>query len=90
MTSAGPSEVQSPGGTAGAAAPGGLLPNRRVWITVASLATAIALVRNGGLERVVGPVVDHAVINIITLILCSRSWCRWWSGCGVKAAIHRG
>lgn len=69
MTSAGPSEVQSPGGTAGAATPGGLLPNRRVWITVASLATAIALVRNGGLERAVGPVVDHAVINIITLIL---------------------
>ena len=48
---------------------GGRVPNRRVMITVASLATAIALVRGGGLERVVGPVVDHAVINIITLIL---------------------
>jgi outer membrane protein assembly factor BamB len=45
------------------------VPDRRVLITVASLTAAIALVRNGGLERVVGPVVDHAVINIITLIL---------------------
>ncbi len=46
-----------------------LVPPVRVWITVASLVTAIVLVRAGLLEPVVGPIVDHAVRNIITLIL---------------------
>ena len=36
-----------------------LWPPRRVWITLASLATAIAMVRAGLLERVVGDVVDE-------------------------------
>jgi outer membrane protein assembly factor BamB len=47
----------------------GLWPPRRVCITLASLATAIVLVRAGLLESVVGSIVDQAVRNIITLIL---------------------
>ena len=46
-----------------------LWPPRRVFITLASLATAIVLVRAGLLENVVGSIVDQAVRNIITLIL---------------------
>jgi outer membrane protein assembly factor BamB len=46
-----------------------LWPPRRVWITLASLATAAVLVRAGFLEPIVGSVVDQAVRNIITLIL---------------------
>ena len=72
---------------------GGRVPNRRVMITVASLATAIALVRGGGLERVVGPVVDHAVINIITLILGFSilvSLVLWlWRESGYAAGVKR-
>jgi outer membrane protein assembly factor BamB len=45
-------------------------PPRRVLISIASLATATVLVRAGMLEPVVGPIVDQAVRNIITLILC--------------------
>ena len=44
-------------------------PPRRVWITLASLATAAVLVRAGLLEPIVGSIVDQAVRNIITLIL---------------------
>ncbi|NBW87195.1 MAG: hypothetical protein EBR23_10325, partial [Planctomycetia bacterium] len=46
-----------------------LRPPRRVFVGLASLATAIVLVRAGLLERVVGSIVDRAVVNIITLIL---------------------
>ncbi len=46
-----------------------LWPPRRVWITLASLATATLLVRVGLLESVVGSIVDQAVRNVITLIL---------------------
>ena len=46
-----------------------LRPPRRVLVGLASLATAIVLVRAGLLERVVGSIVDWAVVNIITLIL---------------------
>ena len=56
--------VASPPATAG-----GLTPPRRVLITLASLATAVLLVRVGLLEQVVGAIIDHAVRNIITLIL---------------------
>jgi outer membrane protein assembly factor BamB len=45
-------------------------PPRRVFITLASLAAAVVLVRGGLLEPIVGPIVDQAVRNIITLILC--------------------
>ncbi len=47
-----------------------LWPPRRVLVTLASLATATLLVRAGLLEQVVGEIVDQAVRNIITLILC--------------------
>jgi|688.fasta_scaffold20002_3 outer membrane protein assembly factor BamB len=47
-----------------------LVPPRRVWITLASLAAATFLVRSGWLEPIVGSIVDQAVRNIITLILC--------------------
>jgi outer membrane protein assembly factor BamB len=47
-----------------------LSPPRRVLITLASLAAAVMLVRSGLLEPIVGPIVDQAVRNIITLILC--------------------
>jgi outer membrane protein assembly factor BamB len=46
-----------------------LWPPRRVWITLASLAAAAALVQAGFLESLVGSIVDQAVRNIITLIL---------------------
>jgi outer membrane protein assembly factor BamB len=46
-----------------------LWPPRRLWITLASLATAAVLVRAGFLEPIVGSIVDQAVRNIITLIL---------------------
>jgi outer membrane protein assembly factor BamB len=49
--------------------PGPLRPPRRVWVSLASLVAAIALVRGGLLEQLVGSVVDQAVRNIITLIL---------------------
>jgi len=45
------------------------MPPQRVLVTVASLVTAIALVRFGLLERVFGAIVDRAVVNIVTLIL---------------------
>lgn len=54
----------------GAAGRAGLWPPRRVWIALASLATATAMVRAGWLEPIVGGIVDAAVRNIITLILC--------------------
>ena len=47
-----------------------LWPPRHVLITLCSLAAAILLVRAGLLERVAGAVIDAAVCNIITLILC--------------------
>ena len=47
-----------------------LWPPRRVLITLASLAAAVALVRGGLLEPIAGAIVDQAVLNIITLILC--------------------
>lgn len=47
-----------------------LVPPRRVLVSLASLATATVLVRAGLLEMVVGAIVDHAVRNIISLILC--------------------
>ena len=55
---------------AGGSAPRPLAPPRRVWIAVASLAAAVALVQGGWLEPIVGAIVDQAVRNIITLILC--------------------
>ncbi len=69
MTSASSTDANPQPNPAATTKPAGLLPNRRVMITVASLVTAIWMVRAGGLERAIGPVVDHAVINIITLIL---------------------
>ena len=45
-------------------------PPRRVLVSLASLATATVLVRAGMLEPIVGTIVDAAVRNIITLILC--------------------
>jgi len=54
----------------GAAGPRPLAPPRRVWIAVASLSAAVALVRGGWLEPIAGGVVDQAVRNIISLILC--------------------
>lgn len=47
-----------------------LWPPRRVWIALASLAAATLMVRAGWLEFIVGGIVDAAVRNIITLILC--------------------
>ena len=47
-----------------------LWPPRRVWVSVASLLTATLLVRAGLLEPLVGSIVDQAVRNIISLILC--------------------
>ncbi|MFM8803608.1 MAG: hypothetical protein ACKOK8_06815, partial [Planctomycetia bacterium] len=47
-----------------------LRPPRRVWITLSSLLAATVLVRSGWLEPIVGSIVDQAVRNIITLILC--------------------
>ncbi len=61
-------------------------PPRRVWITVASLVAAIALVRAGWLEPLVGQIVDQAVRNILTLILGFAAimsvlgWFLWQSG----------
>ncbi len=46
-----------------------LFPPVRVWITLASLTAATALVRYGWLELIAGQVIDQAVRNIITLIL---------------------
>lgn len=63
-----------------------LWPPRRVLVTLASLAAAIALVRGGGLQPVAGDVVDQAVRNIITLILGFSGlvsllvWFVWQSG----------
>lgn len=46
-----------------------LVPPARVFVTLASLAAAAALVRLGLLEPLIGGIVDAAVRNIITLIL---------------------
>jgi hypothetical protein len=54
----------------GGSATRSLTPPRRVWIAVASLAAAAALVRGGWLEPIAGAIIDQAVANIITLILC--------------------
>jgi len=54
----------------GDSVPRPLVPPRRVWIAVASLAAAVALVRGGWLEPIAGAIIDQAVANIITLILC--------------------
>lgn len=51
-------------------APRPLWPPRRVFITLASLAAALVMVRGGLLEPIVGSIVDQAVRNIISLILC--------------------
>jgi len=51
-------------------APRPLWPPRRVWVSVASLLAATALVRAGLLEPLAGSIVDQAVRNIISLILC--------------------
>ncbi len=51
------------------AAPRPLVPPVRVFVTLASLAAATAMVRMGLLESLVGGIVDAAVRNIITLIL---------------------
>jgi len=51
-------------------APRPLWPPRRVLVSVASLLAATALVRAGLLESVAGSIVDQAVRNIISLILC--------------------
>jgi outer membrane protein assembly factor BamB len=59
----------APSLSASNAVPRPLWPPRRVWITLASLATATVLVRLGLLEFVVGSIVDQAVRNVITLIL---------------------
>jgi outer membrane protein assembly factor BamB len=62
------------------------MPPVRVWVTLASLATAILLVRAGGLELVFGTAIDGAVRNIITLILAFAAlmslvvWFLWESG----------
>lgn len=50
-------------------APASLWPPRRLLVSICSLAAAVALVRAGWLETVVGGVIDGAVRNIITLIL---------------------
>ena len=47
-----------------------LWPPRRVLVSVASLMAATALVRFGLLEVVAGSIVDQAVRNIVSLILC--------------------
>jgi len=47
-----------------------LVPPPRVFVTLASLAAATLLVRLGLLEQLVGEIVDAAVRNIISLILC--------------------
>ena len=47
-----------------------LWPPRRVGISLCSLAAAALMVQAGFLEWVVGTIVDQAVCNIITLILC--------------------
>jgi outer membrane protein assembly factor BamB len=46
-----------------------LVPPRRVFVGLVSLVAATLMVRAGLLEAVVGPIVDQAVRNIITLIL---------------------
>ncbi len=46
-----------------------IVPPVKIWVTLASLAAAIALVRYGWLEVLAGDVIDQAVRNIITLIL---------------------
>ena len=51
-------------------APRPLWPPRRVVVSLLSLATATVLVRAGLLEPIVGGIVDQAVRNIISLILC--------------------
>ena len=56
-------------GPSSAAPSGPLTPPVRVWITLASLAAAMSLVRYGWLELIAGQVVDQAVRNIISLIL---------------------
>ena len=73
-------------GQAPAGRPRPLWPPRRVWITLASLAAATLMVRANLLEPLVGSIVDQAVRNIITLILCFSGlvvpllWFLWESG----------
>ncbi|MFM9058927.1 MAG: PQQ-binding-like beta-propeller repeat protein [Planctomycetaceae bacterium] len=75
-----------------------LWPPRRVYVTLASLAAAIALVRAGGLQPVAGEIVDQAVRNILTLILAFSGlmsllgWFLWQSGHSwrVKRAVALG
>ena len=67
------SNKQRPGASvdpAPAAAAGSLWPPRRLIVSLCSLAAAALMVRAGLLEYVVGGIVDGAVRNIITLILC--------------------
>lgn len=67
-------------------APRSQWPPRRVFVTLASLAAATALVRVGLLEHVVGSIVDQAVRNVITVILVLSGcvsllvWFLWESG----------
>jgi outer membrane protein assembly factor BamB len=80
------------------AAPRPLVPPARVFVTLASLAAAAALVCMGLLEPLVGGVVDAAVRNIITLILAFSGlmallgWFLFQSGhpAGLKRAVGLG
>jgi len=71
-----------------------LWPPRRVLVTLASLATAIVMVRSGLLETVIGPIIDQAVVNVITLILGFSmlvSLLVWfWRESGFAVAVKRG
>ena len=81
-----------------ATAPRPLWPPRRVLVSLVSLATATVLVRAGLLEPIVGGIVDQAVRNIISLILCFSAlmsllvWFVRESGhaAGVKKAVVGG
>ncbi len=70
-----PPTSAQPRGAAGRSVPeaalaASLRPPRRLIVSLCSLAAAALMVRAGLLEHVVGGVVDGAVRNIITLILC--------------------
>lgn len=80
------------------AAPRPLVPPARVFVTLASLAAATAMVRIGLLEPLVGGIVDAAVRNIITLILAFSAlmallgWFLFQSGhpAGLKRSVAIG
>ena len=64
-----PRRRPAPKSTAKTPGPRPLVPPARVFVTLASLTAAAALVWGGLLEPLVGGIVDAAVRNIITLIL---------------------